>query len=408
MNVAGFTPGFRFKNGKLCIFHERAVAVLNTWPDLTAVTKKEACSRWQAYWPAFRVIHPYRRSAQQAASKKAPQEQLSLALEIRISSDRAAERKHAFNSFRFSFPKGIANLVERFPIEQWSVLHLLKADPQAMDLVSTHPAIAFLLAHHYIGRFQAPIQCPRLSHLKQKVLVQQFGFPATDAVVNILKKVPAESASLRRLGRLRDALGNPEIQKVLSHLGVVNAGVIELAGDSEFWRQTSPRLLREVSESLAEKYRADTAEALHQILIMQQALRKEHQSIFQSRNQLLRVQDELALEYCQKAPAAIKACVFPRPPLPGAANCIIPLRTPADLLEEGDAQDNCVATYAKRVEDGDVFIYRVLFPERATLSVVRGENGTWERGELKTARNASVSPATERAVEEWLMQHTRL
>jgi hypothetical protein len=120
------------------------------------------------------------------------------------------------------------------------------------------------------------------------------------------------------------------------------------------------------------------------------------------------VQDELALEYCQSAPEAIHGCVFPRPPLPGAANCIVPLRTPADLLEEGDAQDNCVAGYAKRVESGDVFIYRVLYPERATLSVVRGEDGTWERGELKAAGNASVSTATERSVEEWLAQYSML
>jgi hypothetical protein len=375
---------------------------------LTAVTKTEASSGWRPYWPTFRLIHPYRRSPGHAARKKESQEQLDLALEFRVRSDLAAERKRAFDSFRFSFPKAIANLVERFPSEQWSVLHLLKGDPQAMDLVSTHPAIAFLLAHHYIGRFQAPIQCPRFSHLKQNVLVQQFGFPATDAVVNILKKVPAESASLRRLGRLRAALGDPDVQKVLSHLEVVNAGVIELVGDSEFWRQISPRLLHEVSEILAEKYRAATAESLHQILIMQQAVRPGRRSVFQSRDQLLCVQDELALEYCQNAPAAIKACVFPRPPLPGAANCIIPLRSPADLLDEGDAQDNCVATYAKRVEDGEVFIYRILFPERATLSVVRGENGTWERGELKAARNASVSPATRRAVEEWLMQYSGL
>ena len=404
MNNSAFIPGFRFKDGKLCIFREREVTAINSWPDLTAVTKLASSKKWRAYWPTFRLIYPYRRFVPQPAKQKESQEQLSFALEMRAYTDHAAERKRAFDSFRFSFPKDIASAVERFPSEQWSILHLLKGDPQAIGLVSTHPAIAFLLAHHFIGRFHGQGECPRFSHLKQRVLARHFGFPATEAVVNILKKVPAESVSLRRFGQLRTALSNPEIQKTLSHLKVVNAGVIELAGDPELRRRSSPRLLREVSEHLAENYRADTAESLHQILVMQQTIRTGGRSIFQSRDQLLRVHDELALEFSRSAPAMIKDCVFPRPPLPGVANCIIPLRTPAELVEEGNAQCNCVASYAKRVEGGDIFIYRVLFPERATLSIVRGENGRWERGELKAARNAPVSPATDRAVESWLAQ----
>lgn len=204
--------------------------------------------------------------------------------------------------------------------------------------MATHPAIAFLLAHHFIGRFHGRSECQRFSHLKRRVLARHFGFPATEAIVNILKKVPAESVSLERLGRLRTALADPEIQKILSHLDVVNAGVIELAGDPELWRQSSLRLLREASGHVAEKYRADTAESLHQILIMQQTVRPGRIHIFQSRDQLLRVHDELALEFCRRAPAAIGNCVFPRPPLPGVANCIVPLRTPAELMEEGNMQ----------------------------------------------------------------------
>lgn len=408
MNNGHFIPGFRFKDGKLCIFREREVTVINAWPDLTAITKPASSKKWRAYWPTFRLIHPYRRFVPQSAKAKESQEQLSLALDMRGCTNHAAERKLAFDSFRFSFPKDIANAVERFPSEQWSILHLLKNDPQAIDLVSTHPAVAFLLAHHFIGRFHGRGEHHRFSHLKQRVLARHFGFSATDAVVNILKKVPQESVSLRRLGQLRTALRDPEIQKILSHLEVVNAGVIELVGDPEFWRQSSPRLLREVSGHLVEKYRADTAESLHQILVMQQTVSPGQRSTFQSREQLLRVHDELVLEFCRRAPETVKNCAFPRPPLPGVANCIVPLRTPVELMEEGKAQSNCVASYAKRVEGGDIFIYRVRFPERATLSVVRGENGVWERGELKAARNASVSPATDRAVESWLAQYSTL
>lgn len=408
MKNSVFIPGFRFKDGKLCIFREREVTVINTWPELTAVTKPASSTKWRHYWPTFRLIHPYRRSVPATAKRKESQEQLTLTLGINVCTDYAMERKRAFDSFRFSFPKDIASAVEDFPAAQWSILHLLKDDPQTMDLFTTNPAIAFLLAQHFTGQIRGRSDLPRFSHLKQRVLAYHFGFPATDAVVNILKKVPAESVNSRRLGQLRAALSNSESQKILSHLDVINAGVIELAGDPELWHQSSPRLLREVSEHRAEKYRADTAESLHQILIMQQTVRPGRSSIFQSRDQLQRVHDELTIEFSRRAPEKVKNCVFPRPPLPGVANCIVPLRTPADLIEEGNVQSNCVASYAKRVEGGDIFIYRVLYPERATLSIVRGDNGAWECGELKAARNIAVSAATERAVEAWLTQYLTL
>lgn len=402
MKQSRYNPGFRFKDGKLFIFHEEEVTVITGWPELNAVSKTALAKRWRAYWPYFRLIQPYRRPV--APKAKTEAQQLTFDLGIGASIDPATERKRALDSFRFSFPKPIAASVERFLCEQWAILHLLKDDPNAVDLVSTHPAIGFLLAQHCKGQIKGRSDLPRFSHIKQKVLAHKFGFPETDAAVNILRKVPPESLNSRRLIQLRTALANPEIQKNLSHLEVINAGVIELVGDPELWRQTAPRLLQEVAGHRAENYRAETAESLHQILIMERTVRPGRCSTFQSRERLQKFHDELTLEYCRRAPEEVKNCVFPRPPLPGATNCIVPLRSPADLIEEGRMQSNCVASYAKQVEDGDIFIYRVLFPERATLSIVRHDHGTWELGELKAAGNARVSAATERMVENWLAQ----
>jgi hypothetical protein len=44
----------------------------------------------------------------------------------------------------------------------------------------------------------------------------------------------------------------------------------------------------------------------------------------------------------------------------------------------------------------------VIFPERATLSVVRVDDRTWELGQVTAALNSPVSPATKRLVKEWL------
>jgi hypothetical protein len=126
---------------------------------------------------------------------------------------------------------------------------------------------------------------------------------------------------------------------------------------------------------------------------------------FPTRTRIREVHDDLARDYARLHDARLSGCRFPRPPLPGS-EVIVPLRSPRALVEEGRQQDNCVATYAERVAAGETFIYRVLRPERATLSIVR-ISGRWQVGELLCAHNRPVSSATWRAVERWL-DHCRL
>lgn len=76
-----------------------------------------------------------------------------------------------------------------------------------------------------------------------------------------------------------------------------------------------------------------------------------------------------------------------------------------DLIHEGNVQNNCVATYAERVQHRGIFIYRVMKPERATLSIVRSADGDWQIGELKRRSNAAVSPITRHLVENWLDEY---
>jgi hypothetical protein len=399
-----FTPGFRFKDGKLFCFGERSAVIVSTWPELRSVKRSAASGKWSPCWPVFRLIYPYRRSARGAAGKSGSAEQLCFNLGIRGYVDLSDQRKRAFDSYRFSFPKDIANGVERFQSKQWSILHLLKAEPEVIDLVRTNPALVYLLAHEFIDQYRGEKAWPRFNGYQQRVLARRLGFPATESAVNMLKKIPAESVSLPRLKRLRTAMLQPENQKHLSHVSVLNAGVIELVCDDQLRDLWTPRLLENVSGSLHEKYRAATAEMLHEILAMRQTVCPERKLQFQSLTQLHRVHDELSAEYRRRMPAVFEGWSFPRPPVTGAPNCIVPILSPVELAKEGEAQANCVASYGRRVLDGNVFIYRVLYPERATLSLVRSEDGQWRLGELRAARNMPVQPATEHVVEYWLAQ----
>ena len=96
---------------------------------------------------------------------------------------------------------------------------------------------------------------------------------------------------------------------------------------------------------------------------------------------------------------------FLEPPVPGTED-IVPLTDAGQLLEEGRAQRNCVGGYASRVAGGKVFVYRVLKPERATLSLRLGADGGWEIEQLLRACNQPVSPATTIAVLRWLARES--
>jgi hypothetical protein len=89
--------------------------------------------------------------------------------------------------------------------------------------------------------------------------------------------------------------------------------------------------------------------------------------------------------------------------LPGS-DTIVPITTHDELIEEGRAQHNCAATYAQDIADGAMYIYRVLKPERCTLSIKKGKDGLWSLDQLKLACNASPQQATHQHVEDWMSQ----
>ena len=96
---------------------------------------------------------------------------------------------------------------------------------------------------------------------------------------------------------------------------------------------------------------------------------------------------------------------FPPPPVAGTDG-IIPLTDPGQLVEEGRQQHNCVGGYAERVTAGEVFVYCVLLPERATLSIRPAADGGWEIAQLLRACNQPVSAATAVTVQLWLARES--
>ena len=91
---------------------------------------------------------------------------------------------------------------------------------------------------------------------------------------------------------------------------------------------------------------------------------------------------------------------FPPAPVAGSAD-IVHLGGIVELHREGIELSNCVASYARACLAGQIAIYKVIAPERATLEIgIRG--GQPVIAQLKLSRNAPASPATWEAVRAWL------
>jgi hypothetical protein len=404
------TPGFRFKDGKLYAFTDSSVMILESWPVLRAV-RKTSGEPWSEFTPAFRVVQPYRRKKPAPPPVPTPQLEFNLGVMpvIRPPDSLAAQRRRAFERFRFSLPKPVAARAEKFQSRQWALLQLFHAREQTLELAALNPALCFALGNHpAFSPEHGP--CDRedpakVSERRQREIAGWLGFPPTDGAVRILAKLAPESASVELLRPLRSVIEDPEVAKALAHLPKLNAGVVAIVLERRLLAASTPKLLAEVAEVPTEKYRADTASLLGDTLTM---FRSVHPSRgtpkLQSLARLRELHDEVSVEFLRRENPRLRSTKFPRPPLRGTPD-IVPLTTMPELVEEGRVQSNCVATYAERVQRGGIYIYRVLKPQRATLSIVEAPGGDWEIGELKSHSNNAVSEPTRRAVETWLDEH---
>jgi len=94
---------------------------------------------------------------------------------------------------------------------------------------------------------------------------------------------------------------------------------------------------------------------------------------------------------------------FPDAPFRGTEH-IQPIATPKDLALEGKEMNHCIGNYGHSMLDGDLAVYRVTYPERATLALERGRRG-WYFGQLKLKDNRDPSAETVAIVEKWLKEN---
>ena len=410
------TTDARFKDQTLYVFRPRETQPIKAWPDLTAVRKQDRGRFWRSFEPDYPLIRPYRPARRPKRGRNSAQ--LTLALDEpqqpatvqRSPASPAEKRRRAFDRFRFSCPKPVARRVEPFRSDHLPLLRLLYRLADLGDLFDVNPALGFCLAvaDRIGGRCVADADAAaRIATWKQTEIMARLGFPDSKRAARIMAKVRPASMSREAAVALRRSLADESALRLFGHLPVLNTGVLALVNDAGLRPLVTPRLLEEVQAEPRETYFPFTARQLVDCLEMAQALNLDlNRRRFSDRARIATLHEELANDFLRlQRHRETGHYRFPSPPLPGNGD-IVPLRSPEALIVEGHSQHNCVGTYAGQVATGGTYIYRVLAPERATLSIVRLPGRPWQIGELLLAYNRPVSPETRASVEHWLAEHS--
>lgn len=397
-----FKSGAAYRNGKLYEFTRDCVIVMQGWPEMRA---------WQwtgEYARPWRHVRPrlHRISLREIGSMGNPDLHLpEPGGQMLFPFAYSYTGIRAYRAFWWAVPEAYRELVMPFRDRRWHMLALLSRCPGAEDLVVGNPALAFCLASNWAFHKPAvrqPLRAARsLIYQKQRRIQQWLGFPGTESTRQILRRIPPESMTVDFMAILRVAIQSPEWSRPLSFMGRITEDVFRIITTPELSASVSFSLLEELSqEERPDKY-PGKASQIEDIRRMGDALRRKVPRL-RSIAQMNQVHDELVFNLGLKKVASAGA--LPPPPFPGVDGMIEPLVTCQELAIEGREQHHCVACYADAVCSGEVYIYRILRPERATLAIMNRRTA-WHLGEIRGYRNADVKPETYQAAMDWLNSH---
>lgn len=398
---------YAFHQDKLFLKEEESVLMARPWPSPAAWIRLGDNGLWQSFRPRHPLIVPVRR----AAPRRPSEPQLALDLDDERRRSQREKKQTALLRFRCRFPKPVARALEPFRRLQWQLLLGCAWSEHFLQLLQSNPALAYLWIRRQPDSDLSPHRFEAAALTPQRDLLQQLDLPASKSALKVLRKVYVPALGGETAEGLLSVLRDDTLLSRLRHVDRLGTGIVTLGARPEFLAHCHPKLLTEVSGAKDELYAAPTAGRLENHLEMCRVLGESQSPSFRNREHLQTCHRDLMHRYqahLQRTRASASTRKqFPLPPVPGTQT-IQPLQSEQDLIAEGREQDNCVATYARRVRAGTHYIYRVTWPQRGTLSIVKGPSNEWVRRELEISGNRPASQQSRQAVDSWLNRHHRL
>ena len=274
-----------------------------------------------------------------------------------------------------------------------------------LQLLQENPGLGFAMASCWVfsnaqsGESMRWIR--RMAPRRRRDIVEALGFPQREAAVRVLAKLKSESCSVINLLLLRDLMNRPDARKILAHALCIDNTLLTLMSFEPLRATVSDKFISQVAIGENPTTCRDMVSGmLFDYLRMLKILRIKEGRRFQNVESLVSAHDKLARRVLEFVHSERKDIEFAEPPVRGCDG-IIPIRNVYELCEEAREQRNCVASLAWNITDGKIFIYRMISPERATVSL-RQKNGVWTLDEVAAAGNQPVSTKALAAITDWL------
>lgn len=405
-----------FRDDKLYRFINTSVQVMAGWPRMLAWKRSARRMAWRSIRPdifiSLKSMDECTDGCEIFFTDK---------LDCRLCNKPCFKPKDPCVRWSNLIPMEIREIVTPFRSRHWHLLSMAaRCGAPSVDLMASNPALAWALASSWVFRsrsVKAPMRSIRslLSPGRsQRDILSWLDFPSSESARRQLAKIESKSIGVNKLLSLRDAMRTADGMKMLSHLPRINWDAIRMISDDMLRPYVGMRLLEDVSnceELRLMDYEMNTTTAM----LMQDCLpMMDDLGMDKTRLRQLRSRDDVKefhddLVHRSTSPGLRqKVCdmrVLAEPPFSGN-DYIVPLNTEFALDREGIEMQHCVGSYGAFVRRGSIAVYKVLSPERATLSLERSGK-VWRIREIKCKANADVSDATRAFVSAWLRRSSQ-
>jgi len=291
----------------------------------------------------------------------------------------------------------------------WQLYSLLYRCTGALELARNNLGLAYALANHWVFTRKPPKDAMRVARrvlrLRRREIAGFLGFPETNAAARVLGRVRGRDLNVFRLMWLQQAMCEPRMMRILSHLDRVEIGVLEALGAEASPTRCSGRLMNELAAMTPGRgERVGFSVAGLFVLCRQLDLPLPR---LRCAKQAEHLYDELFLETVRSV-GPPNDRPLGEPPVPGVPGVIEPLTTTRQIHREGRLQRNCLADGHGWAEcqSGTRFIYRMLEPDRCTLALRRAGGRwspeSWTLFDFKGPQNSAPSDAAWATVDAWL------
>ena len=302
-------------------------------------------------------------------------------------------------------PEDMLSTVRRFPEQHFALLKYFYENTRGNEILQTNPALAYMMATNRTWTQKNNVNHIEdiypIQNMKRVAILKRLGFENSDkSVLKLIRKIEPGACRSEYIWNFLKTLEDSNQKRLIRHLPKINLGCMAIIASPHLLCRVSHHLLHEVANDSNEDTHPGIAQRLESwIHIEREFTDCDSDGIFSSCNRL----NQVLFSHIWFVPEEIKkyiSYVLPESPLQ-CTSVIQTLKNSEEVYEEGCTQCNCLFSKLPELVDGRLFAYRIIKPERATLTI-RKRKGKWIIDALETAMNKPVSNKTREYVQNWI------